>query len=66
MNIVKFSSEYCEIFKNTYFQENLWTSASDVVAACFGYFDIVFWTFIYLLFIFKLTYTVKNITVKIK
>ena len=24
-----FSSEYCEIFKNTYFEENLLTAASD-------------------------------------
>ena len=30
MNIVHmFFYEYCEIFKNAYFEENLWTAASE-------------------------------------
>ena len=38
-----FSSEYCKIFKNTYFKEHLRTTSFDVVAASVWCFDIVFW-----------------------
>ena len=27
-----FSCEYCKIFKNTYFEKDLWTAASEIVA----------------------------------
>ena len=30
-----FSYEFCEIFKNTFFTEHLWTTASDGGCSCF-------------------------------